>query len=95
MTLRISDSARQRLTGLIRETDLEVPVVTVLRARYLTGADTGWSVALIEQSKLKSPAERNGNLLVHIDEQWADPLDESLLDVEEERFIVIVPMQEK
>ena len=88
MTLRISAPARRRLTELIVETGLETPVVTVLRGRYLTGEDTGWSVALIEQAHLKSPAERNGNLLVHIDAQWADPLSESMLDLEGERLVI-------
>ena len=95
MTLRISDSARERLTGLILETDLEVPVVTVLRGRYLTGEDTGWSVALIELANLKLPAEWNGNLLVHIDAQWTAALGESMLDMEEERFVIKAATQKE
>ena len=95
MTLRISAPARRRLTELIVETGLETPVVTVLRGRYLTGEDTGWSVALIELANLKSPAEWNGNLLVHIDAQWTALLSESMLDMEEERFVIKAATQKE
>jgi Fe-S cluster assembly iron-binding protein IscA len=94
MSILITTLAAEHLQKLIKETDLNDPVVTIVKSESSQGHDLGWNVAFIERANLTDVAlETLGNLVVFIDEQWQSELDNYKLDVRAGQFIVVPHMK--